>query len=167
MARARPRRTKAASSARGALEARADASSSAAKGELQCKLIYRVVRTIPHGRVATYGQLALLAGIPSGHRVAARAMRACPQGLPWYRVMGKKDARRAKIALVEPDHVREQQQRLRAEGVRFDADGYVALRQFGWLPVEAGASAREQNGRGPSQKRAKPALTASGKNKNR
>lgn len=124
----------------------------------QLDAIYRVVRAIPRGRVATYGQLALLAGIPSGHRIAARAMRTCPNGLPWYRVLAKKDARRAKIALSEPEHVREQQQRLRAEGVTFDGDGHVVLRQFGWLPVD---------GQAPSQKRAKPAPSAAAKKKSR
>jgi methylated-DNA-protein-cysteine methyltransferase-like protein len=151
--------------------------------------IYRVVRAIPRGTVATYGQLALLAGIPSGHRIAARAMRCCPDGLPWYRVLAKKDARRAKIAMADPDHAREQQQRLRGEGVTFDGDGYVGLRQFGWLPVEACGPAREpnvearrparepnvearrparaQDSQAPSQKRAKPARTAAENKKNR
>jgi methylated-DNA-protein-cysteine methyltransferase-like protein len=99
--------------------------------------IYRVVSAIPRGKVATYGQVALLAGIPAGHRVAARAMRNCPEKLAWYRVLAKKDARRAKIALGDPEHARLQERRLRAEGVRFDASGYIALRQFGWLPVDA------------------------------
>ncbi len=107
--------------------------------------IYRVVRAIPRGKVATYGQVALLAGIPSGHRVAARAMRECPEKLAWYRVLAKKDPRRAKIALADPEHAGLQEQRLRAEGVRFDADGYIALREFGWLPVEARGSVRKRN----------------------
>lgn len=40
--------------------------------------IYAVVRAIPRGKVATYGQVAALAGIEAGHRIAARAMRICP-----------------------------------------------------------------------------------------
>lgn len=96
--------------------------------------IYQVVRAIPKGKVATYGQLAELAGIPSGHRVAARAMRACPDGLPWYRVVGKKDARRAQIAVQEPDHASLQRSRLRKEGVVFDENGFIPLARSGWLP---------------------------------
>jgi methylated-DNA-protein-cysteine methyltransferase related protein len=106
-------------------------------GRDSTRRIYRVVSAIPRGKIATYGQVALLAGIPAGHRVAARAMRDCPEKLAWYRVLAKKDARRAKIALGDPEHARLQERRLRAEGVRFDASGYIALRQFGWLPVDA------------------------------
>lgn len=122
----------------------------------QAQRIYAVVRAIPRGKVATYGQLALLAGIPAGHRIAARALAVCPDGLPWYRVLAKKDARRAKIAVADPDHVRIQRARLAAEGVKFDEGGYVVLRQFGWLPAEAAP-----------QKRAKHAAEAPVRQKNR
>lgn len=97
-------------------------------------VLYDVVRAIPRGRVATYGQLAELAGIPSGHRIAARAMRACPEDLPWYRVVGKKDARRAQIAVQEPDHAALQRRLLEREGVRFDSGGFIVLADWGWLP---------------------------------
>lgn len=96
--------------------------------------IYAVVRAIPRGRVATYGQIAELAGIPAGHRVVARAMRECPARLPWHRVVGKQDARRAKISILEPAHAKEQRARLRAEGVVFDANGFIPLARWGWLP---------------------------------
>ncbi len=99
--------------------------------------IYAVVRAIPRGRIVTYGQLAELAGVPRGHRVAARAMRVCPSGLPWHRVLAKKDARRAAIGIVEPDHAALQRRLLEREGITFDAGGFVALRDFGWLPVDA------------------------------
>jgi methylated-DNA-protein-cysteine methyltransferase-like protein len=100
----------------------------------QASAIYEVVRAIPRGRVATYGQLAELAGIPSGHRIAARALKTCPDGLPWQRVVGKKDARRAQISVQEPEHVALQRKLLEREGVRFDANGYIVLERFGWLP---------------------------------
>jgi methylated-DNA-protein-cysteine methyltransferase-like protein len=96
--------------------------------------IYAIVRAIPRGRVATYGQIAELAGLPSGHRIVARAMRSCPSALPWQRVVGKKDARRAQINIQHPDHGKEQRSRLRAEGVAFDAGGFIVLERFGWLP---------------------------------
>jgi len=98
--------------------------------------IYAALRAIPRGKVATYGQLALLADIHAGHRVAARAMQVCPSGLPWHRVLGKKDARRAKIAIADAEHQALQRSLLEAEGVCFDASGCVPLRQFGWLPSE-------------------------------
>ena len=97
--------------------------------------IYAIVRAIPRGKVATYGQLGELAGIPAGHRVAARAMRTCPDGLPWQRVVGKKDARRAQIAVQDPEHVALQRKLLTREGVKFDDNGFIVLSRYGWLPA--------------------------------
>ncbi|MFT3923974.1 MAG: MGMT family protein [Myxococcales bacterium] len=96
--------------------------------------IYEVVRAIPRGKVATYGQIAELAGIPRGHRIAARALRVCPSKLPWHRVVGKKDARRAQISVQDPEHAALQRKRLLGEGVRFDENGLILLRHSGWLP---------------------------------
>src|SRR4051812_14356760 len=104
--------------------------------------IYAVVRAIPRGKVATYGQIAELAGIARGHRVAARAMQVCPPGLPWYRVVGKKDARRARINIQEPEHAAEQRAKLEAERVVLDNDGCIVLRDFGWLPSDLPARTR-------------------------
>ena len=98
------------------------------------KAIYAVVRAIPRGKVATYGQIAELAGIPAGHRVVARAMRECPQRLPWQRVVGKKDARRAQINVQDPEHAALQRALLAAEGVAFDDSGFIVLARSGWLP---------------------------------
>jgi methylated-DNA-protein-cysteine methyltransferase-like protein len=98
--------------------------------------IYAVVRAIPSGRVATYGQVAELADLPRGHRRVARAMRVCPAGLPWQRVVGRKDARRAQIAIQDPEHAALQRKLLQAERVRFDASGCIALRAYGWLPSD-------------------------------
>lgn len=106
----------------------------AAHGSEQAREIYAVVRAIPRGRVATYGQVAELAGIPSGHRVVARAMRECPAGLPWQRVVGKKDARRAQVSIGDPEHAGEQRKRLEAEGLKFDKNGFIVLATWGWLP---------------------------------
>ncbi|HMI90163.1 MAG TPA: DUF1801 domain-containing protein [Polyangiales bacterium] len=97
--------------------------------------IYAVVRAIPRGKVATYGQIGELAGIAAGHRVVASAMRTCPDGLPWYRVVGKKDARRAQISVQDPEHVALQRKLLAREGVKFDLGGYIPLKTAGWLPA--------------------------------
>jgi methylated-DNA-protein-cysteine methyltransferase-like protein len=93
------------------------------------------VRAIPRGKVATYGQIAELIGRPAGHRVVARAMRTCPARLPWHRVVGRKDSRRARISIGDAEHAAVQRSRLRAEGVAFDAAGFIVLRASGWLPV--------------------------------
>jgi methylated-DNA-protein-cysteine methyltransferase-like protein len=111
--------------------ARAKAHASASASERRDLAIYAAVRAIPRGRVATYGEVAKLAGMPSGHRIAARAMRECPEALPWYRVVGKKDARRGQISILDAEHAAFQRARLEAEGVEFDADGFIPLRRFG------------------------------------
>ena len=97
--------------------------------------IYAVVRAIPRGKVATYGQIAELVGLPSGHRVVARAMRTCPARLPWQRVIAKKDARRGKISIEDAEHAALQRKLLEREGVVFDAGGFIVLRKSGWLPA--------------------------------
>lgn len=97
------------------------------------RAIHAVVRKIPRGHVATYGEVAELAGMPRGHRLVARALRTCPESLPWYRVIGKKDARRGQINIFDPDHAHIQRTRLEAEGVEFDAQGLIPLRRYGML----------------------------------
>ena len=98
--------------------------------------IWKVVRAIPRGRVATYGQVAQLAGFPNGHRRVARAMRVCPDTLPWQRVVGRKDARRGQINIQDPEHAQEQRTLLEREKIRFDEAGFIPLRSFGWLPLD-------------------------------
>lgn len=92
--------------------------------------LLEVIRGIPHGRVLTYGQVAELAGLARGHRVAAAALRDCPDDVPWHRVLGKRDARRARIAIVG-DAASLQRVLLEKEGVVVDAGGCVLLSRFG------------------------------------
>ena len=96
--------------------------------------IYELVRVIPKGRVVTYGQLADLLGIRSGHRIVARAMGHCPSRLPWHRVVGKQDARRARVALGPGEHAALQRRLLEKDGVVFDARGFIPLAKYGWEP---------------------------------
>jgi methylated-DNA-protein-cysteine methyltransferase related protein len=51
------------------------------------RAVYRLVEEIPRGRVATYGQLAAILGWPRAARAVGYAMRHCPAGLPWQRVV--------------------------------------------------------------------------------
>lgn len=124
-----PKRSEPKRAARRGADTRAEASPGAAQ-------IYRAVRAIPRGKVATYGQLAELVGIRNGHRMVAQALRSCPSDLPWQRVVAKKDARRAQVALLEPEHAARQRKLLAAEGVRFDDAGFIALSAHGWLPTD-------------------------------
>ena len=116
--------------ARGSVRDRSQADPRPASAKRE-STIYAVVRVIPPGRVATYGEVAKLAGMPSGHRIVARAMKTCPESLPWYRVIGKKDARRGQINITAGEHAEFQRARLEAEGVEFDTNGFVPLSRFG------------------------------------
>jgi len=98
--------------------------------------IYRVVRRIPRGRVATYGQVAELAGMPGAARVAGAAMRASTpdQGLPWHRVIGKRSATAGYVSIRDPIGAGVQRALLEQEGVAFTAGGSISLARYGWLP---------------------------------
>jgi methylated-DNA-protein-cysteine methyltransferase related protein len=98
--------------------------------------IYAVVRRIPRGHVATYGQVAELAGLPGGARVAGAAMKTCKPGdrLPWQRVIGKASANRGRIAIHDPVGAAVQRQLLGDEGVHIGDTGLIALDRYGWLP---------------------------------
>jgi methylated-DNA-protein-cysteine methyltransferase-like protein len=93
--------------------------------------IYRVVRRIPRGRVATYGQVAELAGLPGHARQVGYALHALPPGstVPWHRVVNASGG----VSLrSEAGHDLEQRLRLDAEGVGFTARGRVVLEKYRW-----------------------------------
>ncbi len=94
--------------------------------------VYRIVRQIPEGRVATYGQIARLAGL-SNPRMAGYAMAAVrpEDDVPWQRVVNSRGEVSERAA---GDGARRQRRLLRAEGVRFTPAGRIPLDEFGWLP---------------------------------
>ena len=93
--------------------------------------IYAVVRRIPKGRVATYGQVAALAGLPGHARQVGYALHNLPDNsnVPWHRVINAKGevSRRS-----EPGYDFIQRDLLVGEGVTFDQAGRVALARFRW-----------------------------------
>jgi methylated-DNA-protein-cysteine methyltransferase-like protein len=93
--------------------------------------IYAIVRQIPHGKVATYGQIAAIVGSCTA-RMVGYALAALPfdSDVPWQRVinrLGKVSPRSggAGSAL--------QRQLLEAEGVHFDHEGRVDFAKVGWI----------------------------------
>jgi methylated-DNA-protein-cysteine methyltransferase related protein len=94
--------------------------------------IYAVVRRVPHGRVATYGQIAVLAGLGGHARQVGYALHALPAGstVPWHRVLNAQGA----ISLRAGGAGVTQRLRLQQEGVVFNARGRVALPKFQWRP---------------------------------
>ena len=94
--------------------------------------IYAVVRRIPRGRVATYGQVAELAGMPRQPRVVGYALHSLPNGtpVPWHRVINAQGRVSARAG--QPAGSLEQRMLLEGEGVTFDARGRVSLARYRW-----------------------------------
>jgi methylated-DNA-protein-cysteine methyltransferase-like protein len=95
------------------------------------KRIYAVVKKVPRGRVATYGQIAAIAGIPRHARQVGYALHALPaeSKLPWHRVI---NARGEISPRTWSENHLLQRILLEDEGVEFDASGRVSLLRFGW-----------------------------------
>jgi methylated-DNA-protein-cysteine methyltransferase-like protein len=88
--------------------------------------VWQIVYAIPNGKVATYGQIARLAGMPQQSRLVGRILSRLPQDskLPWYRVINSQ----GKISNPNPER---QKEKLAAEGV--DAlKGRVSLKFYQW-----------------------------------
>ncbi len=93
--------------------------------------IYAVARRIPKGRVATYGQVAILAGLPGHARQVGYALNALPDGsdVPWHRVI---NAQGGISARSQPDYETIQRGLLEEEGVEFNLLGRVSFARYGW-----------------------------------
>lgn len=118
---------------------------------------YRVVARIPPGMVATYGQIAALAGDPRLARHVGFALAALKEGetatdLPWQRVLGSRGPGFAGISLRDPVGESIQRHKLQAEGIEFDTRGRVALDRFGW----SGPARRRRAGGGSGLRRRRP-----------
>lgn len=99
---------------------------------------YRIVRRIPRGRVATYGEVALVAGKPRAARqvgFALAALRGAPHDVPWQRVLGARPRGFAAVSILDAVGAAVQRDLLEREGVRFDDRGRVDLERFGWRRV--------------------------------
>ena len=91
--------------------------------------IYEAVKKIPYGKVASYGQVAALAGNPRWARVVGYALHVNPEpeNIPCYRVVTKDGRVSPAFAFGGSNRQREL---LEAEGVRFDDSGRVLMEQF-------------------------------------
>ncbi|NIL95147.1 MAG: cysteine methyltransferase [Woeseiaceae bacterium] len=94
--------------------------------------IWDTIRDIPRGAVASYGQIAEIAGIPRGARQVGYALRQLPDGhdVPWHRVLQASGT----IAFKRDSHAyREQSERLMLDGVPVVA-GKVDMARYRWQP---------------------------------
>ena len=93
--------------------------------------IYDIVSQIPVGKVATYGQIAVLAGMPKGARVVGWAMRAVPEEwvLPCHRVVNKAGNMAPEYAFGGQEV---QRNLLESEGVTFSINGLINMAENLW-----------------------------------
>ena len=101
--------------------------------------VLALIERIPRGRVATYGQVAALAGYPRNARRVGRVLANLPpgSGVPWQRVINAQGrvSRRApkpERAIGSPELA--QETLLRREGVRLTLGGQVNLDRYRWRP---------------------------------
>ncbi|MEZ3499759.1 MGMT family protein [Pantoea sp. KPR_PJ] len=93
--------------------------------------IWQIVAAIPYGKVATYGDVALLAGSPRAARQVGGVLRRLPPDsqLPWHRVINRHGA----ISLQGDDLLR-QRDALASEGIEISDAGQVKLEAYRWRP---------------------------------
>jgi methylated-DNA-protein-cysteine methyltransferase related protein len=101
-------------------------------------LVWNLVRQIPPGRVASYGQIANFIPPPPGvdppdylafgARWVGSAMASCPEDVPWQRVINSQ----GKISLANPEAAQHQRQLLEEEGVIFDERSRVDFTKYRW-----------------------------------
>ena len=102
--------------------------------------IYAIVRRIPRGRVATYGQIAEVAGVPRHARQVGYALRALdsardPDAIPWHRVI---NAQGEVSARAFPGYEELQRTLLEEEGIEIGAGDRIDLERWRWRPRGSG-----------------------------
>lgn len=97
--------------------------------------IYRLVQLVPAGRVATYGQIARLLGMPRGARTVGWALRSLPDDLdvPWQRIVNARGT--ISFGPGSPG-AGIQRSLLEEEGIVFDEQGKIDLKVFGWAGLD-------------------------------
>jgi methylated-DNA-protein-cysteine methyltransferase-like protein len=90
--------------------------------------IVRVIKAIPRGKVSSYRDVALAAGLPNGARQVVRVLHSLSEkfDLPWHRVIRSNGS----IALKEGEGRELQIQLLRSEGVEVSSSGWVDMNRF-------------------------------------
>src|SRR5689334_6261826 len=96
--------------------------------------ILKVIRSIPRGRVATYGDVAARAGLPGRARLVGTILRRSMGVLPWHRVVGAGGV--LSVGKYAPHAALTQRMRLEKEGVRFRG-ARVDLSRHLWAPASA------------------------------
>ena len=95
--------------------------------------ILEVIALIPYGKVATYGQIAKLAGLPKHARLVGYVLKHLDKSseIPWYRVINSQG--KISVIRIDKDGNNIQQSLLEQEGV-YLINAKVNLKIFGWMP---------------------------------
>ena len=96
------------------------------------EMAIKVLRKLPKGKVATYGQIAALSGSPRAARQIVRILHSSSrkEKLPWHRVINKA----GKISLKPGEGYEEQKAILLSEGIIFDKNDSINLKKYLWKP---------------------------------
>ena len=108
------------------------------------EVIYAVVRCIPEGKVATYGQIAQLANLPGQARLVGYALyRVDPiSDIPWHRVINAKGEISESPFRQGGDYL--QRSRLEQEGIEFSPEGKISLLDYRWQPTQGFEAGEEK-----------------------
>jgi methylated-DNA-protein-cysteine methyltransferase-like protein len=101
--------------------------------------VYRIVRSIPRGRVMTYGQLAEILGDGYTPRTVGFVMHGSDDRTPWHRVINAQGACSTRRIALPSD---KQQRMLAAEGVEFNERGRCDLQRYLWIPRKRKTSSK-------------------------
>jgi methylated-DNA-protein-cysteine methyltransferase-like protein len=104
--------------------------------------VKEIIRAIPKGKVASYGQIAAYAGNPLGAKQVAYVLHASAgkDKLPWQRVINSKGM----ISLPVGGGYETQKRLLRREGIRFGADDKIDFEIYQWNPIRVIKSRRRR-----------------------
>ena len=95
--------------------------------------VFRIVRSIPRGRVMTYGQIAEILGEGYTPRTVGFVMHSSNDKTPWHRVVNAQGGCSTRGIVLPHD---KQQRMLEAEGVNFNERGRCELQEFLWIPLD-------------------------------
>lgn len=96
--------------------------------------VIKLIKSIPSGKVATYGQIAFLTGLYPSVRRVVWILHSCSEkeGLPWHRVVNRKGT----ISLKPGAGYEKQKEMLEKEGIVFDDRDRIDLECYLWDPDE-------------------------------
>ncbi len=95
--------------------------------------VFRIVRSIPRGRVMTYGQIAEILGEGYTPRTVGFVMHSANDKTPWHRVINAQGGCSTRGVVLPHD---KQQRMLEAEGISFNQRGRCELQEYLWIPDE-------------------------------